>query len=275
MLNRLKIGTKIGAGFTLGLAIFAAIGIVAYRGTNQLVEARQWEQHTYEALDGLKDILALVQDAEAGQRGYLITGDKQYLQPYENATKRLDQKLEAARQLTQDNPSQQASLNALEPLIATRMKTLQAGIELRQTKGLDASVQWVRTNLGKNAMNDIRRAIATMEARESSLLVQRTQNAQSAARNTLDSITYGIPISLGLLIVLGVLLTRNIANPLERMSDLTKAVAEGDLNASLPRSDRADEVGVLTRNFNRMIATLQTCVQITLSNRFGEVGHAL
>ncbi|MBW4540503.1 MAG: response regulator [Myxacorys chilensis ATA2-1-KO14] len=257
MLNRLKIGTKIGAGFTLGLAIFAAIGIVAYRGTNHLVEARQWEQHTYEVLDGLKDILALVQDAETGQRGYLLTGDKQYLQPYENAAKGLDQKLEAVRQLTQDNPSQQASLNALEPLIAIRMKALQASIELRQTRGLDASIQRVRTNLGKNAMDDIRRTIATMEARESSLLVQRTQNAQSAARNTLDSIIYGIPISLGLLIVLGVLLTRNIASPLERMSDLTKAVAEGDLNASLPKSDRADEVGVLTRNFNRMIANLR------------------
>lgn len=257
MLNRLKIGTKIGAGFTLGLAIFAAIGVVAYRGTNQLVEARQWENHTYEVLDSLKDILALAQDAETGQRGYLLTGDKQYLQPYENATKEIDQKLENVRRLTEDNSSQQASLNALEPLITTRMDALQAGIDLRQTQGLEASVQRGRTNLGRNAMNDIRRIIATMEARESGLLAQRTQNVQSAAQNTLDSVTYGIPISLGLLIVLGVLLTRNIANPLERMTDLTKAVADGNLDASLPKSDRTDEVGVLTRNLNRMIANLR------------------
>ncbi|NDJ17316.1 response regulator [Myxacorys almedinensis] len=264
MLDHLKIGTKIGAGFTLGLAIFAAIGGIAYRGTNHLIEASRLEKHTYEVLGELKNVLSLVQDAETGQRGYIITGEKRYLEPYETANKAVGEKLTNIRRLTQDNPVQQASLNALEPAIATRLGILRETLEVRQRQGLERAISAIRSNRGKNAMDNIRRMVAAMEDRERQLLEQRTLVARSAAQNTLNSITYGIPISLGLLVLLGALLARSIAKPIKKISDLTEIVAGGDLDINLPKSDRTDEVGILTRNFNKMVTNLR---ETTLRNQ--------
>ena len=88
MLNRLKIGTKIGSGFALGLAIFSVVGFIAYRGTHQLVESAHEETHTYQVLSDLDEVLSLAKDAETGQRGYILTGEQRYLEPYQSAIKR-------------------------------------------------------------------------------------------------------------------------------------------------------------------------------------------
>ena len=94
MLNRLKIGTKIGLGFALGLAIFSVVGLIAYQGTHHLVESAREETHTYQVLSELEKIFSLAKDAETGQQGYILTGEPSYLEPYQTAANQLEQKLE-------------------------------------------------------------------------------------------------------------------------------------------------------------------------------------
>ena len=149
MLNRLKIGTKIGASFALGLLFFAVLSAISYRSTNQLVETARRESHTYQVIGELEDLLSQIKNAETGQRGYLLTGKENYLEPYKTAVGVLDSKLRALRQLTQDNSAQQSKLDTLEPLVKAKMAELSETIDLRQQKGFEAAQKVVLNRSGQ------------------------------------------------------------------------------------------------------------------------------
>ncbi|MBW4441646.1 MAG: response regulator [Plectolyngbya sp. WJT66-NPBG17] len=280
MLKRLRIGTKIGATFGIGLAIFAIIGTISYSGTRQLIETSGWVTHTYQVLGELEDILSLIKDAENGQRGYLLTGEALYLDPYNLAVKNIQQKINNARQLTADNPTQQQSLERLNVLVNERLQIMKQRIELRQTRGLEAALQDESVQRGMPVMNEIRQVIAQMKAREQDLLDRRSTNASSAAQNTLDSIAIGMPLGFALLAVLGFLLNRHISKPLTRVSQTAERIADGDLSAKLPLLNRQDEVGILTRTFNQMVENLRNSLQKSdrqtwLQSNLAEFSHLI
>src|ERR1019366_4310526 len=95
-----KIGTKIGGGFALALAALLIIGVVSYRSTTALVEAAAMVDHTHLVLENLEQLLSTMKDAETGQRGFLVTGEERYLEPYNAAPGQSDKILKTVRELT-------------------------------------------------------------------------------------------------------------------------------------------------------------------------------
>ncbi|MFN6562216.1 MAG: response regulator [Nostoc sp. ChiSLP01] len=261
MLNRLKIGTKIGAGFTLSLAILTSIGLISYQSTNELIETSRRENHTYQVLSQIEEVNLELTNAETGQRGYLITGEQRYLEPYNTATQLLNQKIKELQRLIADNPNQQNRLDILQPLVTERMAVMKNVIELRQTQGLEVAQEAIKTDQGKRLMDQIQKLLQAMKNEENALLKQRSQRAQIAARQTLATIVYSIPLFAAILVLIGIILTRHISLPLKRVSDLVEKVADGDLSVNLPESDRHDEIGVLKRTFNQMIVNLRYTTQ--------------
>ncbi|MEH1890217.1 MAG: response regulator [Nostoc sp.] len=257
MFNRLKIGNKIGISFALSLATLTTIGLISYQSTNDLIETSVNENHTYQVLSQLEDLNLQLSNAETGQRGYVITGKQSYLEPYNAAINVLDQKVNELQRLTADNPNQQRRLDILQPLIANKLAELKETIDLRQNQSFEASQKVVLTDQGKQLMGEIRKVILAMENEENVLLKQRSQRAQAAAKKTLASIVYSIPLFSLILALIGFILTRHISVPLKRVSESAEKLADGDLSVSLPDSDRQDEIGVLTRTFNQMILNLR------------------
>ncbi|MCC5630615.1 response regulator [Nostoc sphaeroides CHAB 2801] len=261
MLKSLKIGTKIGISFALSLATLTTIGLISYQSTNDLIETSAKESHTYQVLSQLEDLSLQLTNAETGQRGYIITGEQRYLEPYNAAIEVLNQKVKELQRLTADNPNQQNRLDTLQPLLTERMAVMKDVIELRQSQGLEASQKAVLTDQGKQLMDNIQKVIQAMKNEENALLKQRSQKAQAAARQTIATIVYSIPLFSLILALIGFILTRHISVPLKRVSDLAEKMADGDLLVSLPDSDRHDEIGVLTRTFNQMIVNLRNTTQ--------------
>src|SRR5713101_2166076 len=122
---RWSIGTKIGSAFGLALVSMIVVGAVSYDSTTKLIDSADWVRHTHEVLNGLDEVLSAFKDAETGQRGYIITGEARYLEPYKGARELADQKLTHLRELTADNPVQQQRLTAIEPLVASKFAELQ------------------------------------------------------------------------------------------------------------------------------------------------------
>ncbi|MBD1868529.1 response regulator [Cyanobacteria bacterium FACHB-471] len=257
MLNRLRIGTKIGISFATGVAIFAALGWFSYRGALQVRTASRMESHTYQVLNELEGLISTIKDAETGQRGYIITGQESYLEPYTAAISTLDGRIEQIRDLTQDNPVQQQQLDRLVPLVANRLEVMQRVIDIRRTQGFDTALEVVQVDQGRQVMNEIRDLIEEMEATETELLDQRTAQADLATRQMLYGVAFGIPLYSLLLALLGFFLAKNISRPLKQISDAAEDLTDGNLAVSLPESDRHDEIGVLTQTFNQMIANLR------------------
>ncbi|MBK7995347.1 MAG: CHASE3 domain-containing protein [Blastocatellia bacterium] len=252
-----SVGTKIAAGYALALLMLLTIGMISYRNTGELVNTNQLEKHTYQVLEKTELLISLLKDAESGQRGYIITGNESYLEPYNLALDNIDKVFLDLEKLVIDNPAQQNRLNLLRPLIDNRMSIIKELVLIRKDKGLEATVPLVLQGKGKETMDSIRKLIADIKSEETSLLVQRTKEAELAIASTFSTIIYGIPLAALLLFFIGILITRNITGPLSEISLASEKIAGGELNISLQANTiRKDEVGVLAQTFNYMSKSL-------------------
>jgi methyl-accepting chemotaxis protein len=251
-----SIGNKIASGFGLALAVLLVVGAVSYDSTTKLSVSADWVRHTHEVITSLDELLSATKDGETGERGFVITGELRYLEPYNAARDVVDQKLKQVRDLTSDNPIQQQRLQALEPLVASKFTELQAVIDLRKTKGLAAASQEVLSDKGKNLMDAIRKLVNAMVSEETGLLDKRSAEEKDRAHRTVLTITLGCVISFALLGVVGVWLTRNIVGPLREVSAAAQKIALGDLSVGVISDGRKDEVGVLAKTFAEMAESL-------------------
>ncbi|MEK6210806.1 MAG: CHASE3 domain-containing protein [Pseudomonadota bacterium] len=252
-----NVGTKIAAGFGLAMAIFVMVGAVSYQSTTQLIEASNARRHTYDVLAQLAEVLSLLTDVQAGQRGYVITGEDAYLEPYQSALSKLDGTVQEIRRLTTGNARQQHRLDTLEPLIKNRLVLSRETIDVRRTNGLDAAVQSVKSGKGEANMDEIRKVLGEMRSEEEESLKQRVEQAEADARNAKWAVLLGTLVALALAALVGFLITRNIARPLQQLTAVAERITVGDLSAKLPADTRSDEVGVLARAFGRMTESLR------------------
>jgi CHASE3 domain sensor protein len=253
---RWSIGKKIGSGFGLALVALTIVGGVSYDSTSKLIDSTEWVRHTNEILGGLDELLWGMKDAETGQRGYIISGEARYLQPYQGAREAVDQKLKRLLELTLDNPIQQQRLAALGPLVAGKFAELQDTIDLRRTKGFGAAAEVVLTDKGKNLMDSLQKLVAEMREEETGLLARRSVEERDRAHRTKMTIVGGGLCTFALLSLAGVFLTRNIAGPLGEVSAAAQKIASGDLSVRPISNGRQDEVGVLAAIFMEMTASL-------------------
>jgi CHASE3 domain sensor protein len=154
-------------GFVLAGVLLIAVAAVSYRQMLRLDEARELATHTLLVREEIEILLSLVKDAETGQRGYLLTGHAQYLEPYETAIRLLPLHLERLRTLTGDNTSQQSQLLRLDGLIGAKLSELAATIRARNTEGPAAASRITRTDVGMRTMDHIRALLSVMRDEES------------------------------------------------------------------------------------------------------------
>ena len=253
------IGAKIGGGFALALAALIVIGMVSYRTTTRLVETAGLVAHTHQVLETLERLVSFLKDAETGQRGFLITGEERYLEPYTAALPLIEATLKEIRELTQDNQNQQRRLDTLETPVRAKLAELNETIELRRNpqRGFEEARQVVVTDRGKDFMDAARRVVSEMENEENTLLQRRSHEAQASAEQTLRTIVGGTLAALVLLSMVGFVITRNISGPLNQISGVAEIISQGDLSMDVTDDGRGDEVGRLSRTFSRMTRTLR------------------
>ena len=124
----------------------------------------QRKGHVVNILSALQMTYSILQDAETGQRGYLITGREEYLSPFESAKTRLTTQLQQLRYLMQDETAYQHQLAQIESLITQKLSELEQTIFLRRTQGFDAARLIVMTHSGKQYMDRIQNFIVKLQA---------------------------------------------------------------------------------------------------------------
>jgi len=184
------------AGFAVAMGFFVFIGLSAYLASNRAGESAMWVQHTLQVKQKLDEILGSLLDAETGERGFIITGDEQFLASYERALTNLPVHLEATRKLIADNPAQQTRFDLLERLAIGKLAELRQTVELRRSRGRDAADQVVLSGRGKNIMNGAREAIVAMDREEARLLEQREAKAQTAQQHAVLLFALGSAIAM-------------------------------------------------------------------------------
>src|SRR5206468_4910508 len=118
------------------------------------------------------------------QRGYVISGKDEYLQPYHRSVTEVESHLTELRNLIADNPGQQERLKVLAGITARRVASLERTLSIRRAQGLDSALARILSGQGQALMDSARSAIAEMQAAEQALLRTRSDHAEARAGGT-------------------------------------------------------------------------------------------
>ena len=184
LLPRSSVEIKVAIGFGLALAILAVMGAFSYHNTIAFSEMARRVAHTHEVLANIERVHTLVNDIEAGQRGFVITGQPRSLERYDSSTAAIEGALDDCHRLTADDPRQQQRLDELTSLVAARVAFARENVTLRKTQGFDAARQAVETDRERQVNQQVRSLIAAMKAAETDLLRRRQERASATARQT-------------------------------------------------------------------------------------------
>jgi PAS domain S-box-containing protein len=203
----MKLETKFAVAFVLGLLIVGAVGIQSYLGIQRLTDTNRGVIHTHEVLEKLEQVLSALKDAETGQRGFVLTGEERYLDPYTRAAGEIQKDIDSVESLTKDNPEQQKSLQQLQKLSRDKLDELQGTVMLRRETGMEAALPVIRSDRGKRIMDDIRILVAQMERRERQLLDAQNHSVGEVAQRSLLTLGFGVLLSLMVLGIAAVIVT--------------------------------------------------------------------
>ncbi|HEY9747399.1 MAG TPA: CHASE3 domain-containing protein, partial [Allocoleopsis sp.] len=235
--------------FALGLAVLGVNVAVSYHHILRLIHNNALVTHSQAVIITLERMLSTLKDAETGQRGYLLSGSTRYLTPYNSAIAQIHQRVEQLQTLTRDNRNQQQRLRLLQPLIDEKLRELNETIQLRQSRGQAAAEQVVRSNRGKQAMDQIRLLVAQMQQEEEELLALRSQQSHTSIRQTTLALSMIAVLTLLLLLGVYALITRDLtrrkraeaalqrsAQRLSILHDIDRAILEAHSSIELAQS---------------------------------------
>jgi PAS domain S-box-containing protein len=163
---RPPVPTRLAVGSALAIASLILNAVITYSSLRALLDSWHSLTRTHDVLVGLDAVLSDLSDAETGQRGYLLTGDESYLEPYRRALALVDADLNRLQVLTADDVALQGRVAGLRSKAAEKLAELRETIALRRKEGLEPALRVVASGRGKALMDDLRAQLgaATGEA---------------------------------------------------------------------------------------------------------------
>ena len=208
------------------LPLLAIALAVMERSTQRAVaDSESWVIHTLDVTREFQVSLTLLNEAETGQRGFLLTGRDMYLAPYMKARDEVETHMTRVQELTADNPSQQARLVMLNMLVSSKLTELASTVAEARASHRDEALRIVETDEGQHLMDSIRAVVATGVAEEEQLLSGREmQFTASVRQRSLLVAGLSILVLFAIAIVGGLLLRLDRVRALVRVCSWSKAV---------------------------------------------------
>jgi len=214
----------------LSFVTLAAFAVLSYRNTTELIETLRKVAQTEEVLAALERVISHVKDAETGQRGFIITDDERYLEPYQTGLIGCRDSLHQLRKLFADNPDQQRRLDLLESIVNARLERIRETLDVRRSHpgdaGFNAAREHILTDRGKKVMDQLRDVAAELSAEQRRVLALREDTAERETRATHRALLLGNALILGLIAFAGYSL---------RLERQKRDLAEGSLSESQAR----------------------------------------
>ncbi|MBL4693811.1 CHASE3 domain-containing protein [Candidatus Gracilibacteria bacterium] len=240
LFSSFTIGRRLMLGLSFILVIFLTISFASYRNVNAVISETKLVDHTHEVLEELEKITVSLLNAETGQRGFLVTGEERYLEPYDIGIISVVTQLDIIADLTSDNPNQQARISQLRPILTSKLAELEETIQLRRDEGFEAAQALVLTDAGKKDADAIRAILDDMVAEEQVLLEERANVAVEAQSATKNIILYGSIFAIMLAFAVIWVITRSVNSVLRTAVDNLVA-ASSQLSANIQQASAASQ----------------------------------
>jgi signal transduction histidine kinase len=210
---RYRSGVLLGAA--LLLVVVAVNSVVSLRATSKLLARNRSVEHTRMVADELDATLTAALNMETGERGYLYTGQRQYLEPYELGASEAELHLNRLARLVADNPIQQHNLSRLRASVEDASRFFQQAVASQDAGKQDAAKQLVLGGGGKDKMGTLRAVLGEMKSQELALLASRSAEAQQSERYLLLTIPLSHALTAVLLVIAGVFVSRVLRKRVE------------------------------------------------------------
>jgi CheY-like chemotaxis protein/CHASE3 domain sensor protein len=171
------------ATFFLQVVALGTISVLSYRGFRERLATADLTTGTLETLQQIESVVSLLTDAETGQRGYLLTREERYLQPYNDAAASLRSQLVNLQQVVAGNPAQEKRVALLGSLADEKLTELRETISLEQDGDTEAAMAIVHTNRGKEIMDGVREVAGAMETDEHAALETALADGRDSAHS--------------------------------------------------------------------------------------------
>lgn len=204
--RRAEVWTTIG--LVAALMFFLISGAVAFFNVQMLRDNNEQVVRTHTVIMSFSRLLLALQDAETGQRGFVMTGDERYLDPYNDAVAAIPPRLEAIADEARDNPIQQSRVGSLRRNVDAKLLELEQTIALRRSEGRDAAAAVVEAGRGKAVMDAIRAQLDAMQQEEIRQRSMRLAEMEAAYRTAWISSILSCVLGLVLTLVVGMLVRR-------------------------------------------------------------------
>jgi diguanylate cyclase (GGDEF)-like protein len=214
-------------------------------------EKLQWVNHTHEVLLKTEKLISSLKDAETGQRGFIITRDSSYLEPYNTGVTDAKNIIADLKVLTEDNPDQRSILRLVEREMLLKLEELAETVQLVQGGLKIKAVEIVGLNQGKRYMDNIREFLETFAYAELVLLETRKGDFRSNRTQIYTLISVEVALFIGLSVFTLSFLRRSFFQPLMLLLESVRIIESGD---KLKVSDVIEntEMGHLLATFYEM-----------------------
>ncbi len=260
---------NIQIGFGLSFFVLIISSAASFISIDALLNSSRMVNHTNSVIQGLDEMLSIMKDAETAQRGYLITGDEDYLARYNGVSERAMTSLAQVRALTADNPFQQKNCDQLRELLLTRVNFMQRLVNLKRANQ-PVSITFMEE--GKDAMDELRIQSAAMKSIETKLLEERTVRMNRFSAYTPILIIIAALLSVAITIVFYIKVTNDfseksklqkdleakdleIRNRISIIQGIADKISAGDYKIRI-EDDEKDDLGSLSWALNKMAESL-------------------
>ncbi|MDP4249591.1 MAG: response regulator [Bacteroidota bacterium] len=274
-------------GFGFSLLLLLGSSIASYFSISNLLNSTNWVTHTYKVISELDQVIAPVRNAEVAQRGFIISSDPSYLEPFHGAFQESLNALERVKSMTTDNAEEQANCERLRGYINIRFARLETLIDAKKSNG---PVTMEQLQAGSEYMDSIQATVLLMKNSETSLLAKRTVRFDSFSNVTpvIILIASGLSILVAILFFVRVRKDidektrlqldlenkdRDIARRVDVILGIAETISSGDYSVRVNDQEK-DDLGNLSAALNKMAHSLETSFKTISDKEWLQAGSA-
>jgi CHASE3 domain sensor protein len=271
----------------VSLLVLMISSTASYLSIKSLLDSNFWVKHTQEVIYNLNEGSAILTEAQTSMRGYLITGNEQFVERYEDSERRSSNYFDKLEKLIVDNPSQQKQLATLKELRSNFFKYLNNQIV---KKRIGKNALYFDLNEGRKMMDELRNHIKIIETTEQALLKQRNETSDRYGTYSiiLIIVAFVIAFIISIVFLLRILKDynerlvlqnelekkdREIAERIEAISTIASNISSGNYDIRVDDT-QADALGSVGESLNNMGVSLKSSFELLSQKEWMQTGVA-
>jgi methyl-accepting chemotaxis protein len=247
--------------YLIPLSVVVLGDIFVYQALKLGLETAAWVNHTNLVISDATALAKAAIDVETGSRGYLLTGDEEFLAPYQSGLADFDRTAAELRLLVDDNPLQISQLGKIESLHQQWIdQAVQPEINAYRAGNVEEAASMVRAGTGKLILDQLRDEIVHFIEEEERLLRSRAEANEAASNQALSFAVITPVVAILLALTFATFHSRQLTHIIQEYANFSGRVAAGDLTTQLYLTTD-DELSFLSRHLNSMVQSLAELAQ--------------